>query len=50
MKKLLVLMLAVLIAVTSPEQFKWRLCRKGRANNLLKPRCTRTVFFYACPV
>ena len=66
MKKLLVFMLAVLIAVTSPEQFKmnsicphqyrlcfytaWRLCRKGRANNLLKTRCTRTVFFYACPV
>ena len=48
MTKLLVLMLAVLIAVTSPEQFKmnsicphqyrlcfytaWRLCRNGRAN------------------
>jgi hypothetical protein len=58
MKKLLVLMLAMLTAVTSPEQFKvnyicphqyrlcftrtfcpaWRLCRKGRANKLLKPR------------
>ena len=48
MKKLLVFMLAVLIAVTSPERFKgnyicphqyrlsfytaWKLCRNGRAN------------------
>ena len=65
MKNLLVLMLAILTVLTSPERFKvnyicprqyrlcftwtfcpaWKLCRNGRANNLLKPRCTRTVFF-----
>ena len=48
MKNLLVLMLAILTVLTSPEQFKmnsicphqyrlcfytaWKLCRKGRAN------------------
>ena len=66
MKKLLVLMLAVLTAVTSPEQFKmnsicprqagcvftwtfcpaWKLCRNGRANNLLKPRCRTAPWFF----
>ena len=64
MKKLLVFMLAVLIAVTSPEQFKmnsicphqyrlcfytaWRLCRNGRANNLLKPRCKFCTVVFLC--
>ena len=70
MKKLLVLMLAMLTAVTSPEQFKmnsicprqYRLCfymdvlpgveivPYWPRQPLLKPRCTRTVVFYACPV
>ena len=68
MKKLLVLMLAMLTAVTSPEQFKmnsicpsstgcvftwtfcpaWKLCRNGRANNLLKPRCKFCTVVFSC--
>ena len=69
MKNLLVLMLAILTVLTSPEQFKMnsicphqnRLCFYTDVlpgveivpyrprQHLLKPRCTRTVFFYACP-
>ncbi len=68
MKKLLVLMLAILTVLISPEQFKmnyicprqyrlcfytdvcpaWKLCRKGRTNKLLKPRCKFCAVVFSC--